>query len=98
MRAAFGSTTTTGLRGAVIERLMCFLEADLDEVCRGCGAHPGVFAGEIDSLAGMVVDGLVVVEGWRLRVTERGRPFMRTLCAAFDRYLEPGETRHARAV
>jgi oxygen-independent coproporphyrinogen-3 oxidase len=86
------------LRGAVIEQLMCFLEVDLAEVCREFGAEPSGFAGEIDSLAEMAADGLVVIEGWRLRVTERGRPFVRTLCAAFDAYLEPGATRHAQAV
>ncbi|MCH8925957.1 MAG: oxygen-independent coproporphyrinogen III oxidase [Proteobacteria bacterium] len=86
------------LRGAVIERLMCFLEVDLDEVCRGFGAHPGVFADALPVLAGMAADGVVALDGARVRMTERGRPFVRTVCAAFDRYLEPGETRHAQAV
>ncbi len=86
------------LRGAVIERLMCFLEVDLDEVCRGFGAHPGVFADALSALAVMEADGVVALDGARVRVTERGRPFVRTVCAAFDRYLEPGETRHAQAV
>jgi len=86
------------LRGAVIERLMCFLEVDLDEVCREFGARPGVFADALSALAGMEADGVVVLDGARVRMTERGRPFVRTVCAAFDRYLEPGETRHAQAV
>ncbi len=86
------------LRGAVIERLMCFLEVDLDEVCRGFGAHPGVFDDALSALAGMAADGVVALDGARVRMTERGRPFVRTVCAAFDRYLEPGETRHAQAV
>ncbi len=86
------------LRGAVIERLMCFLEVDLDEVCHGLGAHPGVFADALSALAGMEADGVVALDGARVRMTERGRPFVRTVCAAFDRYLEPGETRHTQAV
>ena len=47
---------------------------------------------------GMAADGVVALDGARVRMTTRGRPFVRTLCAAFDRYFEPGETRHAQAV
>jgi oxygen-independent coproporphyrinogen-3 oxidase len=45
-----------------------------------------------------VTDGLVETDGWRVRVTEAGRPFLRTVCAAFDPYLEATATRHAQAV
>jgi oxygen-independent coproporphyrinogen-3 oxidase len=34
----------------------------------------------------------------RVRVTEGGRPFVRLVAAAFDAYLNPGETRHAKAI
>ncbi len=86
------------LRGAVIERLMCFMEVDLAEVCREFGASVQLFTTELSALAEMEVDGLVALEDTRIRVTERGRPFVRTVCAAFDRYLEPSETRHAQSV
>ena len=91
-------TGDDGLRGAVIECLMCFLEVDLARVCRDFGADPGTFAQEIARLSPMVADGLVAVEGDTLRVTGEGRPFVRSVCAVFDRYLEQSETRHARAV
>ncbi len=80
-------TADDRLRGAVIERLMCFLEAD-----------PRVFAGDLAALQEMAADGLVEIDGWRVRVTEAGRPFLRTACAAFDSYLEPDAVRHAQAV
>jgi oxygen-independent coproporphyrinogen-3 oxidase len=86
------------LRGAVIERLMCFLEVDLARVCRDFKVDPRTFADEIARLSPMVADGLAVVEGNTVRVTEEGRPFVRSVCAVFDRYLEETETRHARAV
>jgi oxygen-independent coproporphyrinogen-3 oxidase len=86
------------LRGAVIERLMCFLEVDLDAVCGSFGEDPDVFTDALSALAGMEADGIVALDGACVRVTARGRPFVRGVCAAFDRYLEPGETRHARAV
>jgi oxygen-independent coproporphyrinogen-3 oxidase len=46
----------------------------------------------------MQQDGLIVVEGRRLTMTEDGRPLVRAACAAFDRYLNQGEMRHSRAV
>ncbi len=86
------------LRGAVIERLMCFLEVDLGAIAQGFEADPRVFAGDLAALEEMAADGLVEIDGWRVRVTEAGRPFLRTACAAFDPYLEPGAARHAQAV
>ena len=40
----------------------------------------------------------VTPEVARVRVTERGRPFVRSVCAVFDRYLDSGSARHSRAV
>ena len=90
------------LRGSIIERLMCDLEVDLARVCREYGRDAAEFTGEIELLEDMRRDGLVEVEaggaGPVLRITERGRPFVRAACASFDAYLRPGEVRHARAV
>jgi oxygen-independent coproporphyrinogen-3 oxidase len=90
------------LRAAVIERLMCDLEVDLDRICRGFGCDSSIFSDELANLAEMEEDGLVELDGAGdgsvIRVTPKGRPFMRAACAAFDRYLRPDETRHVRAV
>ena len=76
------------LRAAIIERLMCYLEADIGEIYAD------------DRLAGMEADGIIVRDGQKITVTEPGRPFLRSVCAVFDRYLPPahGERRHAIAV
>ncbi len=91
-------TADDRLRGAAIERLMCFLEVDLGAIAQSHEADPRVFAGDLAALEEMAADGLVEIDGWRVRVTETGRPFLRTACAAFDPYLEPSATRHAQAV
>ena len=57
-----------------------------------------MFTSDLAALEEMVADGLVEIDGWRVRVTEAGRPFLRTACTAFDRYLEPDAVRHAQAV
>ncbi len=83
------------LRGAVIERLMCDLKVDL-------GHFGGDFTAEAAALDEMRADGLVEIDrgaaGPVIRVTAKGRPFVRAACAVFDSYLTPSETRHARAV
>jgi oxygen-independent coproporphyrinogen-3 oxidase len=86
------------LRAAVIERLMCDLTVDLDRLCQDFDCDSSIFADVVESLAEMQDDGLVDIDGPVIRVTAKGRPFMRAACAAFDRYLRPGETRHVRAV
>jgi oxygen-independent coproporphyrinogen-3 oxidase len=80
-------------RGAIIERLMCDLAADL-------GRYGGArrFADEIESLGPLADAGFVTVAGDRIAVTERGRPFVRIAAAAFDAYLPQGEKRHSVAV
>ncbi|SME88063.1 coproporphyrinogen III oxidase, anaerobic [Tistlia consotensis] len=76
-------------RRALIERLMCDFAVELD---------PAAYAAELASLEGHAADGLVELAGGRLAVTERGRPLVRSVAAAFDRYLAPAEGRHSRAV
>ncbi len=86
------------LRRAVIERLMCDLAVDLDRVARDYGTTANAFTQEKAALAPFVRDGLVEVEGDRVRLTERGRPLMRSVAAVFDRHLAASAARHSRAV
>lgn len=86
------------LRRAAIERLMCEMSVDLAQVASDCGQSHADFSTELDSLADLVADGLVNLEGTHVRVTERGRSFVRVVCARFDRYLAAGQARHSRAV
>jgi oxygen-independent coproporphyrinogen-3 oxidase len=84
------------LRSDLIGRLMCRYEADVDEVCKRHHTRTDTFLASLDRLAPMQQDGLVAFEGNRLKVTERGRPLLRAVCAAFDRYYTGGEGRHSR--
>jgi oxygen-independent coproporphyrinogen-3 oxidase len=86
------------LRRDIIEQLMCTLEVDPEQVCRSHGLAHDVFTAERESLAGLAEDGLVELNGSRIRVTDAGRPFVRVVAAAFDAYLREGEQRHSRAI
>ncbi len=90
--------TEDRLRGDIIGQLMCSYVADVGAACRKYSAElPGFLAG-IDGLGTLVRDGLVALDGESLIVTERGRPLVRSVCAAFDRYYTGREGRHARGI
>ncbi len=56
-------TADDRLRGAVIEWLMCFLEADLGAIAQSFEADPRVCAGDLAALQEMAADGLVEIDG-----------------------------------
>jgi len=86
------------VRRAVIERLMCDLAVDLDEVAADHGADPAMFSYDLDRLGELSGLGLVRREQNRIIIDEAGRPFVRSVCAVFDRYLSRGEARYSRAL
>ena len=82
------------LRSTVIERLMCDLEIDLDKIDGGATR----FAAEVETLKPLAGEGLLRLDGGRIVVTERGRPYVRIAAAAFDAYLAASQKRHSVAV
>jgi oxygen-independent coproporphyrinogen-3 oxidase len=92
------SSADDRVRGEIIERLMCDLAVDLDEVASRHHSLIQGFAAELYALAPMIADGLVVRDRSRLTMTEFGRPFTRAACAVFDRYLAASDHRHSRAI
>ncbi len=53
---------------------------------------------EMERLAPLIDDGICTVAESRVTVTEKGRPLVRLVAAAFDAYLTAGEHRYSRAV
>jgi oxygen-independent coproporphyrinogen-3 oxidase len=88
------------LRGAVIERLMCDLSVDLEAVAAEWDEAPEHFTPELGRLEPLIADGIATRDGWRIGVTEPGRPFLRAVAALFDCYLHEGEAplRHSKAI
>ncbi len=86
------------LRSQIIERLMCDLKVDLDDIGARHGVAGTAFATEMEKLTPMAEDGLVTLSANTVTVTETGRPFVRLVASAFDAYLASGKARHSRAV
>lgn len=85
------------LRREVIERLMCHLSVNLTAVARRYEADAMPLIAAVFRLQALVEAGLLRWDGQSLEVTEDGRPFVRTVAAAFDAYWTPATTRHASA-
>lgn len=85
-------------RRAIIERLMCDLAVDLDDVARDYGVPRARFDGSLAALGHLAADGIVTVTGSRITVDPAWRAATRLVCAAFDAYLDNGTARHALAV
>lgn len=103
---AYGLATARGLalssedkvRGHVIERLMCDLTFSAADMRRKFGAAADAVVGEAEALIQADREGLIERTADGFIVTERGRPFIRSICACFDAYLGRTTARHAAGV
>lgn len=86
-------------RSFVIERLMCDLRFPAAGLQEQFPAHAGLLIEEANAVLESDEDGLVEPDGSEgFRITEKGRPFLRTICACFDAYLAQGQAKHSVGV
>jgi len=85
-------------RAAVIEKLMCDFTVDYGVIAEAMLGDRSAFDAAQADLAQLVHEGVAVMEGRRVSMTEAGRPFMRLVASAFDAYLPRGAARHSVAV
>lgn len=88
------------MRAYLIEQLMCAFFVSWRDLEARFGASVARVRYEAAAAARRDADGLVTLREDGLRVTERGRPFVRTVCAWFDPYLsaDAARRRHALSV
>jgi len=77
---------------------MCDSRVDLADIAKRHETDVSVFYDDLDALTPMAEDLLVYVDGTHVRVTDKGKPFLRTIAATFDSYLKKGTARHSVAV
>lgn len=83
---------------AVIERLMCNYEVDLQQVADEENCEISVFLPAISNLEPLCSDGIVEVELPVVRATPKGRPYIRNIAACFDEHYGESEQRYSRVV
>ena len=83
----------------IIERLMCDMEVDLAAVAETPGlAADTDYSDELALLRPFEKNGSVLIDRHRIRITEKGRPYMRLVASTFDSYLKRANARHSIAV
>ncbi len=83
---------------AVIERLMCDFEVDLQEMTDGVRCGTSTYLLVMSALEPLRKDGLVDIDQLVVRATQKGRPYIRNIAACFDMGLGQGEQRFSRVV
>lgn len=85
------------LRAHAIMTLLCKFALSPRDLAGFGNAGEALFH-EAEALALVDEDGLVELVDGQFRVTERGRPFVRSIAARFDTYFGQGAARHSLAV
>ncbi len=81
-------TSEDKLRRHVIMTLISDLKLELPECNQQFGIDFGThFQRELEALRPLQEDGLITLDEREIRVTDRGRPFLRNICMPFDAYL-----------
>ncbi len=91
-------TDADRLRRDVINAVMCDLDVDVGALCRRHGFREDELDTSLGNLDAYGSEGLLDLQDRRIRVSERGRPLVRLIAAAFDAYLETGQAKHSVAV
>ncbi|KSV75340.1 oxygen-independent coproporphyrinogen III oxidase [Sinorhizobium sp. Sb3] len=86
------------LRAKVIADIMCRFAFSFEEVEQAFPVLAGAVIEEARLFRARDADGLTTIENGIFRLTERGRPFARSVAATFDAYLGNGRGRHSVAV
>jgi oxygen-independent coproporphyrinogen-3 oxidase len=87
------------VRAHAIERLMCDFSLSPSSLLDKFGSRAEPVVADMARIVRDDTDGLLTLAEDRIVVTERGRPFVRTICARLDRYLDGmASGRHSAAV
>lgn len=88
------------LRAALISQLICHFTLDTETFSRQWHIQSfwQYFADALDRLQPFIEDGLVEVYAERIKVTDAGRLWVRSICACFDAYLAQGQQCYSKVV
>jgi oxygen-independent coproporphyrinogen-3 oxidase len=86
------------LRGAVIERLLCYGEVDVKALGLAMDLAPERLLGVWAGLQDYAQRGIITAQGWRVTIAPWARPYGRLVAAAFDAYRTAGTRQFSRAI
>lgn len=91
-------TTDDEARAYAIERLMCDLSLSYSDVEARYGREAEQIKMEACLALAEDCDGFLEEISDGIKITDRGRPFVRSICARFDKYLQRGVAQHSSGV
>ena len=91
-------TNEDHLRWAVIEQLLCHMSVDLDQIYKKMHIPPKQQITDMYAFQDFEKDGLITRNGNAIKMTDKGRPFIRFVAAAFDTHLAESAGVHSRGV
>ncbi|OCW57633.1 oxygen-independent coproporphyrinogen III oxidase [Hoeflea olei] len=94
----FELSTEDRIRARIIELLMCDFAFSFATIRQEFGGDAESILDEAEYLAGCDTEGMVEFTGGIFQVTPKGKPFVRSICSAFDGYFGTGAARHSLAV
>lgn len=94
----FELSTEDRIRARIIELLMCDFAFSAALIHKEFGAAADSILDEAEILARDDKEGLIEYSAGLFQVTAKGRPFVRSVAAAFDSYFAKGTARHSLAV
>jgi oxygen-independent coproporphyrinogen-3 oxidase len=78
---------------------MCDMAVDFTAVAKRSRIDTeDIFSDALPLLKPLRENGALLIEGRRIEITEKGRPFVRIVASAFDTYLTGSRARHSPAV
>lgn len=86
------------IRGYVIERLMCDFSFSAADLTDRFGPAAGPVVEDARRLCEKDRDGLIEPTADGFRIVAGGQPFVRSICARFDSYLDRSPARHSQGV
>ncbi|KKO46769.1 coproporphyrinogen III oxidase [Arsukibacterium ikkense] len=96
----FSLNSDDKIRAALISQLICHFELDIAAFCQQwqLAGFWQYFAEALERLQPFMEDSLVEVYAERIKVTDSGRLWVRSICACFDAYLTQGQQRYSKVV
>ncbi|MEO6001930.1 MAG: oxygen-independent coproporphyrinogen III oxidase [Opitutus sp.] len=86
-------------RRTIIMRIMCDRRLDFAAMSRALGVDfAATYAAELDSLAELEADGILIRTPASIEITTRGVPLLRVVAMRFDPLLTTGTSQHSRTI
>lgn len=84
------------IRKYIIDQIMCYLEVNLNTVCKNFSLDKNHFDKEINSLKKMADDGLVDVDNGVITINPEFPQVTRIVSSIFDQYFKPEAAKHSK--